>query len=137
MRIHTDTLLTGDFYDAARLARVTIYSNSLHNSRSRDHAFDFSLRGGSNRYPMGGDDGSGLKAATWDEWGIFLSVLFGKDPEAVVSRIYDGLVQFEQKTFYRFSEGDHPSDMHGDHKWEFFQPYIQKCAKCSAKFATM
>ena len=133
MRIHTDNLLTGDFYDAARAAGVTISHNTMHNSRSRARAYDFSLRGDSRRYPMGGrtDDGH---AATWDQWGIFLSVLFGRDPNARISAVYEGLAQFEAKTFHRFSEGDVPVDMHGDHKWEFFAPYVQKCKHCTAKF---
>lgn len=132
MRIHSDILCTGDFYDAARAAGVTNNHVSMHNSRSRDRAFDFSLRGDSARYPMGGDDGSG-KAATWDQWGIFLSVLFARDPKATITKVYDGIAEFERKTFHRFSEGDVPVDMHGDHKWEFFAPFIQKCAKCDAK----
>lgn len=137
MRIHTDTLLTGDFYDAARAAGVTLDRNSMHNSRSRDHAFDFSLRGGSNRYPMGGDDGRG-KAATWDEWGIFLSVLFARDPKAIVPKVYDGLAEFERKTHHRFSEGDRPVDMHGDHsRWQFLAPYTFGCTKCDAKMTTV
>lgn len=130
--------MTGDFYDAARKAGVTIYSNSMHNSRSKDHAFDFSLRGDSSRYPMGGDDGSGLRAATWDQWGIFLSWLFAVDPWAVVPKVYDGLNEFERKTFDRFSEGEHPTDMHGDHgRWEFVEAYVFKCPKCSAKMTTV
>ena len=131
MRIHTDTLMTGDFYDAARVAGVTISSNSMHNSRSRAHAFEFSLRGSSARYPMGGNDGSG-KAATWDEWGIFLAHLFSVDENARIAAVYENAEMFDYKTFGRFSDGV-PSDVHGDHRWDYAAPYTQACSKCSAK----
>jgi len=131
MRIHTDKLTTGDFYDAAKVAGVTISSNSMHNSRSRDHAFDFSLRGSSARYPMGGNDGTG-KSATWDEWGVFLAHLFSIDPDARVANVYEGKESFDYKTFARFDNGK-PSDMHGDHRWDYHAPFTQACGKCSAK----
>lgn len=139
MRIHTDKLTTGDFYDAARKAGVTIDRNGMHGSRSRAHAFDFILSGSSNRRQNFGGDG---QAATWDEWGIFLSWLFAVDPDATVPGVYDGLGEFERKTFARFSEGDHPVDMpvhHGkNHRWEFVAPFVFACknSECAAKMTT-
>lgn len=138
MRIHTDTLTTGDFYDAARKAGVTIDRNSMHGSRSRVRAFDFILSGSSNRRQNFGGDG---QAATWDEWGVFLSWLFAVDPSAT-TQPYDGLAEFERKTFSRFSEGDVPVDMpvhHGkNHRWEYISPFVFQCknTNCHAKMTT-
>jgi hypothetical protein len=139
MRIHTDTLTTGDFYDAARKAGVTIDRNGMHGSRSRARAFDFILSGSSNRRQNFGGDG---QAATWDEWGIFLSWLFAVDPNATVPKVYEGLAEFERKTFARFSEGDVPPDNahpSKNHRWEYVSPYVFKCknTECHAKMTTI
>ena len=85
MRIHTDTLTMSDVYVAARFARADVVDFTEHGSRSRDHAFNVKLEGESRRHPNGGASGrdyaSGY-AATWDQWGVFLSVLFDLDPTA-------------------------------------------------------
>lgn len=82
MRIHTDTLTESDIYKAAWFARVDVVKLTRHGSKSRDHAYDVKLEGESRRRPNGGASGvsygSGY-AATWDQWGVFLSVLFDLD----------------------------------------------------------
>ncbi len=134
MRIHTDTILSGDLYDAARIARVTIERAGLHNSRSRHHAWDIALSGESRRRPMGGS--TDHFAATWDQWGVFLDVLFGRDNQMTIPRVYVDADEFHYKTVGRFAFSERlgfPKDAHGDHKFEFAGiAYQQTCRKCTA-----
>jgi hypothetical protein len=81
MKIHTNTLTEVDIYRAARFARVDVVTLTRHASRSRDYSFSINLEGESRRRPNRQSDvsyGSGY-AATWDQWGVFLSVLFDLD----------------------------------------------------------
>ena len=59
---------------------------SEHSSRTRARAFKVRLFGDSSRGPNSGQYGMDNygKAATWDQWGLFLSVLFDADPDARV-----------------------------------------------------
>jgi hypothetical protein len=89
---------------AARFARADVVKLERHGSRSRDHAFDVKLEGESRRRPNGGSSGveygSGY-AATWDQWGVFLAVLFDLDPNALTP--YDsGREAFTARTHERF-----------------------------------
>lgn len=109
MRLHTDTLNDFDFYLAARVARVEFSKFSRHGSRSRDHAFDVTLTGESRRRPnagIGSGDHIGTDdyAATWDQWGVFLSVLFDLDP-SMTSRYYTDREHFHDRTADRFNPG--------------------------------
>lgn len=137
MRIHTNTLTTGDLVDAARVARVNF--TRLGDGQSRSHArfFEFTLTGESRRRQMGKLD----KAATWDQWGVFLSELFSRDPNMVCgtvkSPIYRDSGDFDYKTNWRFTNDNDnpawPTDAHGDHTFRFAGvPYQQKCTKCTA-----
>jgi hypothetical protein len=146
MRIHTDTLTTRDIFDASRIARVTFDRFTEHGSRSRKRAFDVTLTGESNRRPnngtshqtKGGDD----FAATWDQWGVFLAVLFSRDPD-MVTPYYADANEFHGQTAHRFDAEVHrtdadqtqwwPTDAHGDHHFKYDgTPYEQKCTKCTA-----
>lgn len=115
MKIHTDTLTVSDVHTAARVARVDL-ELSEHGSRSRDHAFAVHLQGESRRRPNRQVD-SGY-AATWDQWGVFLSVLFDLDgaghtfgPSAPMfagdagSPVYADRDDFHRKTGDRFVPG--------------------------------
>lgn len=127
MRIHTDTLTLNDLRLGADLARVQFTRLSEHGSRSRDHAFDITLTGESKRHQNGGPD----KAATWDQWGVFLAWLFYIDPNAKMWA-YDGVGEFHRKTDWRFDNG-WPTDAHGDHTFRYSgMPYQQQCTKCTA-----
>jgi hypothetical protein len=79
MRIHSDILAGSDFLNAERIAGVTLVNFDSVGSRSRVGSFEFSLTGSSNH---AANFGGGYKAATWDEWGIFLAHLFSVDPQA-------------------------------------------------------
>lgn len=60
---------------------------SEHSSRTHPRAFEIQLFGDSSRGPNSGFygmDNYGDKAATWDQWGMFLSALFEVDPAARV-----------------------------------------------------
>ena len=55
---------------------------SEHRSQTHARAFEIQLFGDSSRGPSSGMDNYGDKAATWDQWGMFLSALFEVDPAA-------------------------------------------------------
>lgn len=42
--------------------------------------------------------GPGRYAATWHEWGHFMSEVFKMDPDARFDRVYDGAEDFHEKT---------------------------------------
>lgn len=92
-------------------------------SRSHDHAFEFQL-GTDDKYslPKGYVDrnghkmnvrrytnnGAGVYAATWHEWGWFMVEVFDLDPDAMFgskSWGYESREDFDQKTKYAFDEG--------------------------------
>lgn len=145
MRIHSDSLTIDDLNDAMREARAYYAEGgfSTHGSRSRRRAFNVLLRGDSKRRPNGGNSGAADEyAATWDQWGVFLSVLFESDPEMTCLN-YKDADDFHMKTNDRFNpdgndraEGSEywPNDAHGDHRFEWEGvAREQKCKKCSAK----
>lgn len=152
MRIHTDHLTTSDIYTAARHARVDVVVLTEHGSRSRDHAFNVKLEGESRRRPNGGASGKGYAsgyAATWDQWGVFLAILFDIDPamvtpydasrEAFLARtaerfmtspigygvstnynVVNGRSRHDTTvTVHRLGASYWPSDAHGDHTFRF------------------
>jgi hypothetical protein len=105
MRIHTDKITRDDVRTAARVARVDLATFTEHRSQSRDHAFNVKLEGDSRRRPNGGASGAGSGyAATWDQWGVFLSVLLDLDPNAVTP-YYKDRADFHRRTFERFQPG--------------------------------
>jgi hypothetical protein len=116
MRIHSDFIEQIDLQKAAHVSNVGFTRLGLHGSRKRDHAFDVILTGSSPRNQnMGGSD----KAATWDEWGVFLGVLFGLDPK-MVTPYYADAEHFDWSTGNRYRGGDLPaSAQHRSHKWEY------------------
>ena len=95
MNHRVDTDRTGRFvYEyRARTARPRLRiadpgfgAFSEHASRTHARAFEIQLSGDSSRGPNSGQFGAGddRKAATWDQWGTFLSALFEVDPAARV-----------------------------------------------------
>ena len=94
MRIHTDNLSGRDLAVAAATAGAYAFQIEPHGSRKRDHAFEVALTG-SSPYRNGRDPD--WKAATWDEWGLFIAALFKLEP-TLVAGPYDGLADFERQT---------------------------------------
>jgi hypothetical protein len=93
MKIHTDNLGRADILNAADDAGVIVTALYARGSRSRDHAFDVYLSGTSPHRTQRGEG----PAATWDEWGKFLAILFKREP-TLKAGPYDGLVDFVEKT---------------------------------------
>lgn len=133
MRLHVSNEVTkAKVRKAAERAGAWFAVLSEHGSRKADHAFEVKLLGTSNRRPNGGSYGaSNDYAATWDQWGVFLSALFEIDPN-MSSYAYRDAHDFDEKTDYRFEVG-WPTDAHGDHTFRF-KGVIgeQGCTKCSA-----
>ena len=86
MRIHTNDLTHNDLLTAALHAGVILHRCTEHRSQSRARAFDFYLEGSGITGGQWGNTGTHgaapIKAATWDEYGIFIARLYTKDPEA-------------------------------------------------------
>jgi len=116
VRFHSSFLEDSDFRRAARTAGVGFTRFDLKGSRSRDRAWDIILTGSSSRNQnMGGED----KAATWDEWGVFLGALFNLDPTAVVPKVYEGGEHYHWSTGNRFLRPLSHEMRHRQHKWEW------------------
>lgn len=159
MRIHSDNLLYTVLRDAARVARVDM-DLTRHGSRSRAEAFNVTLRGESNRAPNRGT-AKGMdrfdrfdrpeRAATWDQWGVFLGILFDYDPEMKTpyykdredfnfrtnNRFQGRSVVGQARTYIQVPQGGTrdfwPADAHGDHTFQYAgTPGRDKCTKCSA-----
>lgn len=151
MRIHVSDKVTIDtIMDAADKARVYFAEDggfSEHKSKTHDHAFEVHLTGDSKRRPnrySGGDD----YAATWDQWGVFLQVIFDADPNARCGSakhpVYANRGDYYYKTDWRFMDRQDevayatepvywPADAHGDHTFRYAGvPYENACTKCSA-----
>lgn len=145
MRIYTNEITWSTIFDAARKAGVTIDRNRSFTPRvgqeegGYDFGFDITLRGDSRRSPNYGTGPRGYdeKAATWDQWGVFLSWLLHIDNYAKIGGLkypyYNGSADFDYKTDGRFSNpGVMPDDAHGDHTFRF-DGTSQSCTKCSAR----
>jgi len=91
MKIHSDTLTDQDILNAAPRSTHFVEFEEA-GSRSRKRAWNVRLSG-SSKYSMQGVEG---KAATWDEWGIFIAALFKFDPEAKIGwyKSYDHFIEF-------------------------------------------
>lgn len=115
MRIHSNSLDALEIRKAARIANVDFTRFSLHGSRSHEAAFDVILTGASSRRQNGGPH----KAATWDQWGIFLGTLFSVDAE-MVTPYYGSADEFHWVTANRFREIT-PADyvLGHNHRWEY------------------
>lgn len=138
MRIHTFATRE-TIAQAARDAGVYIRIEQF-GSRTHPRSFDVKLRGSSNRAPMFSYTespwGTG-KAATWDEWGIFLGSIFRADPLARAGGTrkmpsYANSKDFHAKTCARFMPEGKPHDYHGDHSWVRDATGKSRCRRCSA-----
>lgn len=136
MRIHTDQLTEQDIRDAARSAGVGLYRMNRHGSRRRSHAFDVILEGTGRtgtRYGQNLD----MIAATWDEWGIFLSELFAADQTLTIPGVYEDGDHFYWVTNHRFMHL-RPTDQHVRHRWGYGAISVTRdyvvvtCQRCDA-----
>jgi hypothetical protein len=110
MKVHTNTLTFADISGAVpENCYLTVFNHpgfgrtrgALVGSRSHDHAWVVRLSGTS-KHTM---DTRNLvehdKAATYDEWGIFIARLFSLDPGAKIG-VYKDEADFNSKTDNRF-----------------------------------
>jgi hypothetical protein len=117
MRIHTDVLTTDDLHGAvgqAGLDGVWVDSITLHRSTKRAQGIEFRLaanpKKGRRRRNTGqyGAEDSGLEmmtaAATYDEHGEWMAVLFDRDPNAVIGP-YEGRDRFHDMTKHSYGDG--------------------------------
>lgn len=135
----------------AGITRIHNVELTEHRSQTHARAFEIKLSGDSTRGPNSrqyGMDGYG-KAATWDQWGLFLSALYEVDPSARVggakSPIYADAEHFHWTTANRYrgaqdNDGAHRVDAptgtfmtagkgyHRQHKWQS----VGKLAGCDA-----
>jgi hypothetical protein len=137
MKIHSNTLTTKDIWAstiATGMLGVHVDDDIVvKGSRSRTRSFNVKLTGNSNHAPNNGRSGGfdyGEKAASWDEWGIFINALFLVDPEAIVGQ-YKSYADFKAYTCNRFDTLDW-ADSHRQHKWVRPGDYTGTC-KCGSK----
>lgn len=90
MKIHSNILTEQDIrncvpdgcYLAGHYAKDGVTWASIHTEGSRSHERGFTVRlSGSNSHTM---QNLPDKAASWDEWGVFIDRIFKLDPEAKV-----------------------------------------------------
>lgn len=129
MRLHTNAH-AGNLSFAATAARVAIVRGDEKGSRSHERAYDVQLTGhsaravnaGTARYANRG--AAAERAATWDQWGIFLGSLYAVDPAMLVGSkshpIYENAEHFHWTTSGRFDRWDwEESKEHLQHHWEY------------------
>jgi hypothetical protein len=119
MRLHTNTHTWRSVHEALGRAiakgkvaeHVMLDTCAEYRSQSRARGIEIQLGtydkepGDGRRWTNSGNrgansdanQGTGLYAATWDEWGWFLAELFDADPEAKCDR-YDGRFEFQRIT---------------------------------------
>jgi hypothetical protein len=114
MKIHSNTLDALEIRKAARVAGVGFTRFDLKGSRKRAQGFDVILTGDSPRRQNQGED----MAATWDQWGHFLGMLFAVDAE-MVTPYYENAEHFHWMTGGRFQDFDRASDHVKGHRWGY------------------
>lgn len=137
MRIHTNKLTWIDLRQAADKAGVTLLRDSEHGSGTHARAFDVILSGssaravnpGTARYAARGREAE--RAATWDEWGVFLGELFRQDP-SIKCWAYESAADFHAQTGNRFRAFLPVADRCPRHRWENLRAYVSQCKKCKA-----
>jgi len=140
----TEPLNTNDVCKAACAAQMWTDNECQHGSRYADvfRVIEFNGYGSdevaSRRHPNERSR-SGYWAATWDQWGVLLSILYTRDPSMRVGGykrpVYRDAYDFHTSTGRRF-EGitslSELSDFHGDHTFRSTTPYVSRCTHCTA-----
>lgn len=108
---------------------VSFETLTVHGSRTHKHGFEVKLSGNSSRAPMHAPYGAD-KAATWDEWGIFLARVYDADATTKAAYYLDA-EDFHYKTGRRFRTLTHDNQCH-NHKWNSLGNYEAECKKCGA-----
>lgn len=167
MKLHSDTLTADDIDNAAYRASLAVQLDGTRpvapigvarcdqrGSRKRARSFDVILTGdATHRNNAGPNGGHDSRAASWDQWGLFLADLFNIDPSLTVPGVYVDAEHFHWATGNRYGVGyaGHPvrpgdvdrpfivgDDYHRRHKWEFgltvaTGAYVcHRCENCEA-----
>lgn len=148
MRIHT-SLTMQEVDDLARsIPQVSVAWIGKHGSRKRDHAVEIRLHGSSSHQTQSNDG----NAATWDEWGAFISAVFERDQTAIVGEYWSpeffrwttnarfGGWHFDSMSLadQRYVATGIPEDTHPQHHFQFTGETaggsinVYECSKCSA-----
>jgi len=116
MRFHTSSTVDSSVIDnAATVAGVTLETATEHRSRTHDKAWEIKLSGNSSRMSNGND----YRAATFDEWGVFIEMLYRTDP-LMSTRDYFDYHHFVWTFGDRYAKLiDGTAKDHKQHKWSF------------------
>lgn len=98
VKIHSNVIETHNISAAAKEAGVGLARNSLAGSRSYRRAFDVILTGSARHKVMHNPH---IVAATYDEWGWFISYLYDIDTDAKIGP-YKHSADFAEKTEWKF-----------------------------------
>ena len=117
MRIHTDKLTAAHIRRATDVPGGQIYCDKLdeHGSRTHRRAFEVLLRGYGPRHTRSPNTGryggpaDGERAATYDDWGWFLSALFDVD-RSMKAGPYRSRADFHAKTDGAYHPHKRPAD---------------------------
>ena len=127
MKLHSDILTRDDVTTAARKADMILETFGQGGSRSRKNSFTVIASGNSTRNAMSNE----FKAATWDQWGVFLGILFDIDPLLHTGKHgYEDAVDYHNKTDDRFSSARRDQiDVKSkhNHKWINAGAYYSEC----------
>lgn len=94
MKMWSDTLTTDDLYSAASKAGVYLHTaQSLRRPRNRARGWTVFIEGASPYRSQA----TGGRAATWDQWGEWMDILFRIDPDARIGQ-YHGRGDFYAQT---------------------------------------
>jgi len=97
MKVYSDTLTERDLFEAATLADVELYyCEPIGNTRVRLHGWEISLAG-SSPYTSQSSFAGAHKAATWNEWGVWMVELYKRDPRVRIGN-YKTLADFMEQT---------------------------------------
>ncbi len=133
MRIHADNLDSALVLAAARESDMIVESFSEHGSKSRKKAFNILCSGNSTRNAMS----NSFKAATWDQWGVFLGILFDADETMTVPGVYADSDCFYDQTFNRFVSGARPNiDVKSSHTHRWINSGSPRLSECKSDFCT-
>lgn len=136
MKIHSDSLTETDVWNATKAhgMRGVAAEVTTQGSRSHKRGLTVKLSGTSNRNqnPGTGPRYNVDKAATFDEWGMFIDFLFLCDEDAIIGQ-YKGYEHFKACTMGRYESLTQPYQ-HGTHKWSSSIPGGVSQCDCGADF---
>jgi hypothetical protein len=97
MKIYSDILESKDLWQSVPLV-CELEVETIWNARKKMHGWKVHLTCATGRYWTNSQGSRNrVRAASWDQWGIFIDDLFMKDPEATIGQ-YNGYRDFIEKT---------------------------------------